>query len=122
MIGADRMWANYEYFIKAVIPYAEKYGVKLALHSDDPPLEKLGGVARIFTSLDAIKKGISAVDSPNLGVTFCQACYRLMGEDLGHAIDALSDRIFFIHFRNVTGTRENFHDNGDIPMAKVMRE
>ena len=32
----------------------------------------------------------------------------------------------FIHFRNVTGTRENFresfHNNGDIPMAKVMRE
>lgn len=105
-----------------MIPYAEKYGVKLALHPDDPPLEKLGGVARIFTSLDAIKKGISAVDSPNLGVTFCQACYRLMGKDLVHAIDALSDRIFFIHFRNVTGTRENFHDNGDIPMAKVMRE
>ena len=52
VIGADRMWANYEYFIKAVIPYAEKYGVKLALHPDDPPLEKLGGVARIFTSLD----------------------------------------------------------------------
>ena len=52
MIGADRMWANYENFIKAVIPYAEKYGVKLALHPDDPPLEKLGGVARIFTSLD----------------------------------------------------------------------
>lgn len=52
MIGADRMWANYEYFIKAVIPYAEKYGVKLALHPDDPPLEKLSGVARIFTSLD----------------------------------------------------------------------
>ncbi len=52
MIGADRMLANYEYFIKAVIPYAEKYGVKLALHPDDPPLEKLSGVARIFTSLD----------------------------------------------------------------------
>ena len=45
-----------------------------------------------------------------------------MGEDLGHAIDVLSDRIFFIHFRGVTGTRENFHDNDDIQMAKVMRE
>ena len=79
---------------------------------------------RIFTSLAAIKKWISVVDSPSLCVTFCQACCRLMGEDLGHAIDILSDRIF--HFRNVTGTRENFresfHDNGVIPMAKVMRE
>ena len=126
VIDADKMWANYEYFIRAVIPYAERYGVRLALHPDDPPLERLGGVSRIFTSLAAIKKGIDVVDSPNLGVTFCQACYRLMGEDLGHAIDVLSDRIFFIHFRNVTGTkesfRETFHDNGDIPMAKIMRE
>lgn len=126
VIDADRMWSNYEYFIKAVIPYAEKYGVKLALHPDDPPLEKLGGVARIFTSLEAIKKGIGVVNSPSLGVTFCQACYELMGEDLKKAIDSLSDQIFFIHFRNVTGTKElfheTFHDNGDIPMAKMMLE
>ena len=40
---------------------AEKHGIKLALHPDDPPLPKLGGVARIFTSLDAIKKGINTL-------------------------------------------------------------
>lgn len=78
----DRLFYNYEYFIKAVIPYAERYDIRLALHPDDPPLERLGNVARIFTSLDAIKRGISTVSSPNLGVTFCQACYQLMGERL----------------------------------------
>ena len=35
--SADELWYNYEYFIKAVIPEAEKYGIKLALHPDDPP-------------------------------------------------------------------------------------
>ena len=39
---------NYEYFLKAVIPQAEKYEIKLALHPDDPPIEKLGGVSRII--------------------------------------------------------------------------
>lgn len=72
-IDAETMWYNYEYFIKKVIPYAEKYDIRLALHPDDPPLPKLGKVARIFTNYEAIKKGISIVDSDYLGVTFCQA-------------------------------------------------
>lgn len=122
---SDRVWENYVYFIKAVIPYAEKYGIKLALHPDDPPLEKLGNVARIFTSLENIEKGMNVVKSQNLGVTFCQACYRLMGEDLEKAVFTLADKIFFVHFRNVRGNRfdftETFHDNGEIDMASAVR-
>ena len=53
-ISHDEVWNNYTYFIKAVIPYAEKYEIKMALHPDDPPLHCLGNTARIFTSLDAI--------------------------------------------------------------------
>lgn len=125
VISAESMWSNYEYFIKAVIPYAEKYGIKLALHPDDPPLPSLGGVARIFTSLDAIKKGINVVKSENLGVTFCQACYYLMGENVEFAAKELADKIFFIHFRNVRGNKfdfsETFHDNGELDMARLMR-
>ena len=124
-IDAETMWYNYEYFIKKVIPYAEKYDIKLALHPDDPPLPKLGNVARKFTSYDAIKRGMSVVDSDYLGVTFCQACYRLMGENLEDVIPELADKIFFIHFRNVAGEktnfRETFHDNGEIDMAAVMK-
>lgn len=123
-ISREKIWENYEYFVRAAVPYAEKYGVKLALHPDDPPLPELGRVGRIFTSLAAIEKGVRTVDSPNLGVTFCQACYRIMGEDLETAIRALKDRIFFVHFRNTVGCptefRETFHDNGSIPMAKVL--
>ncbi|MBQ8509497.1 MAG: mannonate dehydratase [Clostridia bacterium] len=121
----EQMWDNFTYFVKAAVPYAEKYNIQLALHPDDPPLPTLGGVARIFTSLDAIQQGIHTVESPNLGVTFCQACYRLMGERLEDAIPALADKIFFIHFRNVCGNktcfRETFHDNGEIDMAAAMR-
>ena len=125
VIPAETLWANYAYFLRAVLPYAEKYGIRLALHPDDPPLPALGGVARILTSLGAIRKAMEVVPSPNLGVTFCQACYRLMGEDLDACVDALADRIFFIHFRNVRGTktdfRETFHDDGEIDMAHMIR-
>ncbi|MGM9624555.1 MAG: mannonate dehydratase, partial [Eubacteriales bacterium] len=124
-INSDKLWKNYEYFIHAVVPEAERYGIKLALHPDDPPLEHLGGVSRIFTSLEAIKRGISIVDSSNLGVTFCQACFQLMNEQLEEVIPALAEKILFIHFRNIRGCRtdfsETFHDNGDIDMPGVMR-
>ncbi len=125
VINAEKMWENYEYFIKAIIPYAEKYGIKLALHPDDPPLPKLGDVSRIMISYENIKRAMSVVNSPSLGVTMCQACYYLMGEDLYKVIPELAEKIFFVHFRNVRGNKhkfnETFHDNGEIDMADIMR-
>lgn len=124
-ITAEELWYNYEYFIKAVIPYAEKYNVKLALHPDDPPLDRLGDVERIMVSLKNIEKAMSVVDSPMLGLTMCQACYLMMGENLYDVIPKFADKIFFLHFRNTCGNkfnfRETFHDNGMIEMADIMR-
>lgn len=124
-ITAQELWYNYEYFIKAVIAEAEKYGIKLALHPDDPPLERLGGVERIMISYENINKAMSIVKSDNLGVTMCQATYLMMGEDLYNVIPKLSGKIFFVHFRNAVGDkfkfRETFHDNGSIDMADIMK-
>ena len=124
-ITAEDLWNNYTYFIKAVIDCAEKYNITLALHPDDPPLEKLGGVSRIMVSAENIKKAVNIVQSDNLGVTMCQACYQMMGEDLYKVIPDFAEKIKFVHFRNATGNKykfhETFHDNGDIEMAKIMR-
>lgn len=124
-ITAAKLWENYEYFIRAVVPYAEKYGVKLALHPDDPPLPRLGDVERIMISCENIKRAVELADSPNLGITMCQACYLMMGEDLYDVIPRLAEKIFFVHFRNVTGNKyhfhETFHDNGQIAMADIMK-
>lgn len=125
-ISADELWKNYEYFVKAVIPEAEKYGIKLALHPDDPPVPRLGDVERIMISKANIKKAVyDIVNSESLGVTMCQANYFIMGEDLERTIEELADRIYLVHFRNTKGVpnhfRETFHDNGDIDMAAIMR-
>jgi mannonate dehydratase len=125
-ITADELWANYEYFIKAVVPYAEKYGIKLGLHPDDPPVPRLGDVERIMVSKANIKKAVyDIVQSDSLGITMCQANYFVMGEDLEKTIEEFADKIFMVHFRNTTGTperfRETYHDNGDIDMARIMR-
>ena len=126
VITSQQLWDNYEYFIKAVIPYAEKYNIRLALHPDDPPLEKLGDVSRIMISYENIDKAINGiVRSDNLGVTMCQATYHMMGEDLYDIIPKLKDKIFFVHFRNAAGNkynfRETFHDNGELAMPDLIR-
>lgn len=124
-ITTEELWNNYTYFIKAVIDYAEKYNVTLALHPDDPPLEKLGDVSRIMVSAENIKKAVNIVQSDHLGVTMCQACYQMMGENLYKVIPDFAEKIKFVHFRNATGNKykfhETFHDNGDIEMAKIMK-
>ena len=125
-ITADELWANYEYFVKAVVPYAEKYGIKLGLHPDDPPVPRLGDVERIMISKANIKKAVyDIVKSDSLGVTMCQANYFVMGEDLERTIEEFADKIFMVHFRNTRGVpehfRETYHDNGDIDMAKIMK-
>ena len=124
-ITQQELWDNYRYFIDAVIPYAEKYNINLALHPDDPPLERLGNVERIMISADNIEKAMNIRKSKNLGITMCQATYKMMGEDLWEVIPRFADKIMFVHFRNTTGLktsfRETFHDNGEIPMAEVMK-
>lgn len=126
VISENELWSNYEYFLKAVVPEAEKHNIKLALHPDDPPLAKLGDVSRIMISGENIKKAIyDIVPSDILGVTMCQATYHMMGEDLFKIIPELKEKIFFIHFRNAVGNklcfRETFHDNGELDMAALIR-
>ncbi len=125
-ISEEELWENYAYFIRAVIPEAEKHGICLALHPDDPPLPRVGKISRIMVSYENIRHAVREIaDSRNLGVTFCQACYYLMGEDLYRIIPEFADKIMFIHFRNVTGTKtafhETFHDNGDLDMPRLLK-
>lgn len=125
-ISHDELWKNYEYFINAAVPEAERYGIRLALHPDDPPLPYLDKVGRIFTSRENIRRAIYGVrKSSSLGLTLCQANFHIMGENLNDVAEEFKKEIFFIHFRNTKGVpthfRETFHDNGDIEMAKIMR-
>ena len=124
-ISAEQLWENYKYFLDAVVPEAEKNGIKLALHPDDPPLPKLGDVSRIMISADNIKKAIYDIHpSDILGVTMCQATFHMMGENVEQVIRDLADKIYFVHFRNAVGNklkfRETFHDNGDLDMGKLI--
>ena len=129
-LNADQVWANYEYFIKAVMPTAEKCGVRMALHPDDPCLDSLGGYARIFGSVEAYDRAYAIYPSPFNAVTFCQANFKLMlGKREEGSLEAVArhfgKRIAFIHVRDVEGTKEDFtelfHDQGDTDQFALMR-
>ena len=64
------MWANITYFLKAVIPTAEKSNVRLALHPNDPPAPVSRGSQQIMGTVEGWKKLISIVYSPSNGITF----------------------------------------------------
>ena len=110
---AEEMRENYEYFVKAVVPVAEEAGVKLALHPDDPPVDSLGGVARIMNGFENFKRAMAVVDSPNLGLDFCMGCWsEMMGAGCLEAMDhfAARGKIYYIHFRDVQGLASKFQE------------
>ena len=66
----DEMWANITYFLKAVIPVAEKANVRLALHPNDPPFPLSRESQQIMATVAGWKHLIEIVDSPANGITF----------------------------------------------------
>lgn len=121
----EQIWEALEYFLQEVTPVAEEAGVKLGLHPDDPPRESLGGVPRIINSPEAYERVINCYDSEYNGITFCQGNFAAMGVDLPETIRRFSDRINFIHFRDVKGDADNFvetwHDEGPNDMLAAMQ-
>ena len=128
-IDEAEVWANYRYFIDAVLPVAEEEGVTLALHPDDPPVPALGGVSRIFRNFAGIRRAVEEIaPSPNHQLDFCMGTWSEMGiesmlEGLRHFVP--QRKVAYVHFRNVRGTvprfEETFLDDGDVDVVEVMR-
>ncbi|MBP1991036.1 mannonate dehydratase [Paenibacillus eucommiae] len=130
IITEERMWQNYEYFIKAVIPVAEEAGVKLALHPDDPPVDMLGGVARIFKNTDSFKRAMNLADSDAWGLDLCfGSCSSMQGgaENVKELISFFGPlgKIYYVHFRDVQGTVPHFDEcflgEGNYSPAEMIR-
>lgn len=109
-ISESDLRKNLDYFLDAVLPVAESEGVKMALHPDDPPISPFCGVGRILKSSADYENVFARHNSENLGVAFCQATFKLAGENLKNlsANWIKRKKIFFIHIRDTIGTAENF--------------
>ena len=125
MLSAESLWQHYTTFIQHVMPVAERVGVRMAIHPDDPPIPTLNGCPRIFGRVEAFERGYQLAPSPSNGVTFCQANFSLMPGDVATHARTMADRIAFVHWRNVIGAAddfyETFHDEGDLDMAEMIR-
>jgi len=126
-LSEEKLWETLEYFLKKVLPVAEKWNVKLAMHPDDPPLSPIRGVGRIMRSIENYQRLLDIVPSPMNGITMCQGNFTLMTDDLPGVIRHFGkqNKIFFIHFRDVRGTPEKFeetwHDEGKTDMLACMQ-
>ena len=127
VVTEEQQWDSLKYFLERVLPVAEEANVKLAMHPDDPPLSPIRGVARIMSSIENYQKLIDLVPSPSNGIALCQGNFTLMTDNLPDVIRHFGeqDKIFFVHFRDVRGTPDNFaetfHDDGKTEMAACMR-
>ncbi|MEZ5356166.1 MAG: mannonate dehydratase [Bryobacteraceae bacterium] len=130
--SAEDIWSTYTYFIKAVLPEAEKHDVRLALHPDDPPLAKMNGVAKLFVHYDGYKRAEQiAGSSKHWGLTFCVGTWSEGGDRMGKDVFGMIEdfggrgKIFDVHFRNVSGPLphfvETFPDDGYMDMFAVMK-
>jgi mannonate dehydratase len=119
-----------EHFLKAIVPEAEKAGVRLALHPNDPPVPLSRGSEQLMASFEHWKQYVNLVKSPHNGMTFDCGVTREMGEDPIAVCRYLGERdcINHVHFRNVVVRKpyvdytEVFLDEGVVNMFAVMKE
>ncbi|SDS74965.1 mannonate dehydratase [Actinopolymorpha singaporensis] len=130
-IGAEQMWDNYRTFCEAVMPVAEECGIRLALHPDDPPVEAIGGVARLFNSPANFRRAYElAGRSEAWAIDLCLGTTSEMAGGAAAVEDMIDyfvprGRVAYVHFRDVQGTVpafcECFLGEGNYDPPAVMR-
>lgn len=125
-VDATKLKENLYYFLATIIPEAEKAGVKMCIHPDDPPFSILGLPRVVSTEADLLGL-VSAVPSPSNGITFCTGSLGAnLLNDLPGMIERLGEHIHFLHLRNVQHeTDGSFHEgehlSGSTDMFAVMK-
>lgn len=125
-IGPKELKENLFHFLSQIIPTAEKAGVLMCIHPDDPPFPILG-LPRVVSTEQDIVDIYKAVKSHNNGLTFCTGSFGVRTDnDLDGMVRRLGDRIHFIHLRSTKRDASgNFHEadhlDGDVDMYAVMK-
>ena len=129
----EMMWERINYFVQSVVPVADEYKIRMALHPHDPAMprpEGFRGVDRVLGSVDGLKKFIDLHPSDFHGLNFCQGTVTEMlenpSEEIFDVIRYFGERkkIFNVHFRNIKGGFldfvETYIDDGDVNMKKCV--
>ena len=91
---------NMRYFLSAIMPVCEEYGVNMCVHPDDPPFQVLG-LPRIVTNENDIEWFLNAVDNPHNGLTFCAGSLSAdEHNDTRELAKKFAKRTHFVHLRS----------------------
>ena len=128
-VDAATLRTNLFAFLEQVLPRAEKAGINLAIHPDDPPRDMLG-LPRIICTADDLNILFEAQPSPSNGITLCVGTYSSRPDnDLPAMARQFGPRIHFSHLRGVSRDAdeqrsffEASHLDSDIDMVAVIRE
>lgn len=129
-ISEEKYWSNIKYFLDSVIPYAEKYDIKMAIHPDDPPWP-IFGLPRVITGRENIRKFLDLNKSPYNGITLCTGS---LGANKNNDIPAIirefagEGRVHFAHIRNLKFESEkDFYESahlskcGSLDMFEIVK-
>ena len=111
-IDKDLLRENMRYFLSAIMPTCEEYGMNMCVHPDDPPFPILG-LPRIVTCDEDIEWFLKAVDNPHNGLTFCAGSLSAGAHNnVVELARKYASRTWFVHLRSC-----HIFPNGDFTEA-----
>jgi mannonate dehydratase len=128
-IDEEKLFANLKYFLEAVMPVCVKYGIKMAIHPDDPAWSVFG-LPRIMTNKEKLLRLLKLADDPLNGITLCTGS---LGTDPKNDIPSIiravgGNRIHFAHLRNLRHNKPgNFEEaahlssDGSLDMYEIVK-
>lgn len=125
-IGMDGLRANLTWFLESIAETCTELGIKMTIHPDDPPYPILG-LPRVASNKEDLQYILRSVDQPFNGICYCTGSLGAgVKNDLVDIFEAVKERVYFLHLRNVTKDDEgNFYEadhlGGDVNMYEVMK-
>lgn len=99
-VSKEQLRENLKYFLEAVMPVCEEYGINMCIHPDDPPMPVFG-MPRIVCDRDDIRWILDAVDNYHNGLTFCAGSLSSGAHnDVSAMAREFASRTHFVHLRS----------------------